>query len=304
MSIQPNNPNHNQIASILSGADTLTMSSREIAELTGKQHAHVTRDIRTMLIALYGEDEVEKSVPEKYRNRHSEYIRENADAIFAKLTGDDPKRDHKGFRGFSWERDNRGYISVFNLDHSHTMTLIAGYNVKLRKAIIDRWQELEAQTRQPDPIQVLNDPAAMRGLLLTYSEKVIALEATNAALTPKAEALDRISASGDSLTMTQTAKILGMKQSDMKKWMHANRWVYPQNDSWLAYEHQIKAGRLEYKEAHYTDKETRDRHRKPYCHVTPKGLAALAQLIPAKLRTEMPMFVPTLNGTASAEVMQ
>lgn len=35
-------------------------------------------------------------------------------------------------------------------------------------------------------------PASLRSALLTYSEKVIALEATNAALTPKAEVYDRL----------------------------------------------------------------------------------------------------------------
>jgi len=36
--------------------------------------------------------------------------------------------------------------------------------------------ECEKKAKSLDPIQVLNDPSAMRGLLLSYSEKVIALE--------------------------------------------------------------------------------------------------------------------------------
>jgi anti-repressor protein len=49
------------------------------------------------------------------------------------------------------------------------------------------------------PMVVLNDPAAMRGLLLTYSEKVIALQTENAVLTPKGAVLDRIGAAGGSI---------------------------------------------------------------------------------------------------------
>ncbi len=52
-----------------------TMSSREIAELCEKEHKIVLRDIRTMLISLYGDEYLESVVPEQYRNRHSEYIR-------------------------------------------------------------------------------------------------------------------------------------------------------------------------------------------------------------------------------------
>jgi len=117
-----------------------TMSSRDIAEITGKEHKNVVRDVRVMLIGLYGDDHIKKIVPENYRNRHSEFVRENADAILNAIVGDGSNLSHQDVRGFSWHRDSRGYVVSFDLDKTHTMTLISGYNVKLRKTIIDRWQ--------------------------------------------------------------------------------------------------------------------------------------------------------------------
>ena len=92
------------------GNEPLTMSSREIAELTEKQHAHVIRDIRSMIEAL----------------------------------GDDPDLDH-----LKKHEDSRGYTSEIDLPKGLTLTLIAGYSIKLRKRIIDRWQELEAAVVRP-----------------------------------------------------------------------------------------------------------------------------------------------------------
>lgn len=81
------------------------MDSREIAERTGKQHAHVCRDIRDMLLEL-GEDESKFG---------SVYMGGNGE-------------------------ERRCYI----LPKRECLILASGYNVKLRAAIIDRWAELEA----------------------------------------------------------------------------------------------------------------------------------------------------------------
>lgn len=85
---------------------TLTMSSREIAELTGKEHRNVMRDIRSMLEAL-GEDVLS----------------------FEQMSQDSYGRP----------------LTIFNLPKDLTITLVSGYNVQMRYAITKRWMELEAQ---------------------------------------------------------------------------------------------------------------------------------------------------------------
>ena len=92
--------------------ETLTMTSREIAELTGKRHDNVMRDTRNMLLELYGEEGVLK------------------------------------FEDTLTDPQNGQAYAVFNLDHEHTMTLITGYSIKLRHAVVGRWKELEAQVKK------------------------------------------------------------------------------------------------------------------------------------------------------------
>ena len=97
-------------------ADNLKMSSIEISQLTGKQHSHVIRDIKKMLLSL-------------------DLVNPNMDAV--------------DFKGFSFEhREDNGQVAIVNLNQELTITLISGYNVKLRHAIVKRWIELEKQVAQ------------------------------------------------------------------------------------------------------------------------------------------------------------
>lgn len=238
MTIQPNNPNHTQIASILSGAETLTMSSREVADLTGKEHKNVMRDIRAMLIELHGEGGM------------------------------------LSFEHTQTNPQNGQSYPCFNLPKRETYILISGYSIPLRAKIIDRWQELEAQTQRPDPMQVLNDPSAMRGLLLTYSEKVIALEATNAALAPKAEVYDRLLDADGSVGVRKAAKILGIPERRFVHWLIEHKWLFREKyDAELqAYVPKIHAGYVRHNMRHFQGSEGEDKTRNTV-RFTPRGMA-------------------------------
>lgn len=224
----------------------VSMSSVEIAEVTGKNHSHVLRDIRSMLSQLYG--------------------------AYPKMDGS----DIKGV--FEELRQDNGQTKAFYLDREHAECLVTGYSAQLRMKVIRRLRELEEQVAKPDPMQALNDPATMRGLLLSYAEKNLEQEKRLAEQAPKVEAYDRISASSETLTITQASKVLGVKRESLTRWMAANGWIYRQNKSWVAYKTQETAGRLVYKEAKYTDDSTGMVVHKPYCHITQKGLTKLAMI--------------------------
>ncbi|CAM3901963.1 Rha family transcriptional regulator [Shewanella aquimarina] len=94
------------------------MTSLEIAELTGKQHSHVKRDIRLMMVGL----------PNEFH----------------------PKLDNirSGGRGRPAEH--------YCLNKDLTLTLISGYDMAMRYKIVKRWQQLEGIVRLD--LSFLNKP--------------------------------------------------------------------------------------------------------------------------------------------------
>lgn len=273
------------------GSDGVTMSSAEIAELTGKHHKNVIRDVRVMLIELYGADQLQRIVPEKYRNRHTEYIRENADSIMETLFGDGSKRSHVDSRGFSWDRDARGYVSEFRLNRELTETLITGYSIPLRNRVIRRLHELEQKQSTPlvDLAAALNDPAVLKGLLLENVGKVLALTADNqelstenlaleqkvAADASKVEFHDHVVISHDVHYVRDVAQSLGTGQNTLFRFMRFKGWVDRFN---TPYQDKIRSGYLVAEPHSYKDKETGERKTKFTCRVTGKGFTKLQSL--------------------------
>jgi hypothetical protein len=106
--------------------DNPVISTEEIATVTKKQHKHVLRDARRMLVGLYGKP---------------------GQTFDEMIAADGPELDHPGIRV---DKDDRDYVALITLDREHAMTLVTGYDVKLRKRVVDRLAELErAPSRLP-----------------------------------------------------------------------------------------------------------------------------------------------------------
>lgn len=128
-----------------------------------------------------------------------------------------------------------------------------------------------------DPIAVLNDPAAMRGLLLTYSEKVLALEEKVEEAKPVIAAFERIAVADGSLNITEAAKALQIQPKKLFSLLSQEQWIYKRagGQAWLGYQAKIQQGLVEHK---VTTVERTDGSAKTVeqVRITPKGLTKLA----------------------------
>lgn len=135
--------------------------------------------------------------------------------------------------------------------------------------------------KQPrDPMEVLNDPAAMRGLLLTYSEKMLALEDKVGTLLPKADGFDRIANADGSMCITDAAKALQMRPKDLFDWLRRHAWIYTRQGKagYLAYQDKMQTGYLEHKVTTVYRNDGSEKVTEAV-RVTPKGLSKLALLL-------------------------
>lgn len=213
------------------------MTSREIAELTGKQHASVLRDIRVMLSQING------GSPEDYGTENLVKNQQNTVLV-------------SGVSVSQYGTNNAGRaIYHYILDRDNTYCLVAGYDAKARMLIIKRWQELEANAATP-ALPGFTDPvAAARAWADEVEAKRIA-ETKVIEMKPKADFHDRATQSEDHLDVGQVAKILRTGPRRLFALLRAEGLLMTTN---IPYQPYLNRGLFRVVETPFTDSTGRER---------------------------------------------
>ena len=201
------------IASVQKG-----MTSLEIAEVTGKQHAHVMRDIRNLLSQGVAESNIGLG---------------------------------------SYTDDNNQESPLFNLTQKGCLILASGYDAVLREKIIDRLEVLESgKPKVPQSFAEALMLAAQQQMKIEEQQKQIEqkeeknlqLEKQNAKLKSKADFADKAFVMEGKCDIGQAAKILGLpfgRNTLFKKLREAGVLFANRNEPKQKY---IDAGYFEIKE--------------------------------------------------------
>ncbi|HGI7032740.1 TPA: Rha family transcriptional regulator [Klebsiella aerogenes] len=195
LSLNTNNatPFNSASISVIAPSTVQTMSSKEIADLTGKEHKHVLADIRNMFEQL-------------------------------NIQSADFSASYKDSLGRTYP--------CFNLDKELSVCLVSGYNVQLRMAIIKRWTELEAQAQQSFALPTTFSQALLLAAQLEEQKEQLALQVAQQQQViehqkPTVDAYEMIAGKRGSLCFQEAYKFLGgMKLKDMKQWLLDKKWIY------------------------------------------------------------------------------
>ncbi|MNR88865.1 Phage regulatory protein Rha [compost metagenome] len=170
----------NQIVNL----STATMNSIQIAELVEKRHDNVKRTIEALIeSSVIARPQIEDGI-------------KSANGVIPKIYV------------FSGEQGKRDSIVV-----------VAQLCPEFTAHLVDRWQELEHQSKQHS-IDI-NNPHALRKALLEYTEQVIELEHKNTGLEKSIQAITQ---TNHGVKFQQACKILNIKQAILANWLRQHSW--------------------------------------------------------------------------------
>jgi phage antirepressor YoqD-like protein len=232
----------------LDTATPITMRSLEIAELTGKNHADVMRDIRKMRGDL----------------------------------GGDIGRKFAGY----YNASNGKHNPCYNLQRWEVDILLTGYSTTMRAAVIDRWRDLEYQANNtpftvPNALyNALKLATDLEGEREALTGLVKVLESQIKRDAAKVEFYDDIADTKELFNTGVVAKTLGTGKTKFLNYLREHKILMGSgNKRNLPYQRHLDAGRLEVKWIMGTDRRTGERFHKPVPLFTGKGILWIKQFV-------------------------
>ena len=197
------------------------MTSLEIAEVTGKQHQHIMRDIRAILS-------------------------QGVDASNFGLTSYTDKSNRQS--------------PCYELTKKGCLILASGYDALLREKIINRWEELETKERTGGFVVPQTFSQALmlaakqqeqieeqRAALAQQGEEIVKLSNEVMTMKPKATYYDLILNNPSTVTITQIAQDYGMSAKKFNQILCDFRIQHKVNKQWILYADNINKGYVQSK---------------------------------------------------------
>lgn len=204
---------------ILTSNTQQSMTSQQIADLVGSRHDVVRKSIERLATDKPNKPAVIQ-LPPMTEVKQNQSLSPNSKTMVYVFSGEQGKRD--------------------------SIIVVAQLSPEFTAALVDRWQELEAQASQPVIALPHDYISALEELLITKKSEQVALEQL-AITAPKAAALDTLSHAKGSLGIREAAKAVGIPErefiarcTDENKPI-SSRFMYRDNDGRLnAHAHRIK----------------------------------------------------------------
>lgn len=164
------------------------MTSKEIAEITGKRHCDVMEAIRVMEVAWV------KIGRRKFPL--TSYVDQ-------------------------WNREQ----PMYKLNKTECLYIATKFNDEARAKLVIRWEELETKERQNAPALPQTYLEALKALVLSEEQKqVLALE--NESMKSKADYFDTLVERGSNLNLRDTAKMIGVSERFFIEYLLLNGYLY------------------------------------------------------------------------------